>query len=127
MSPEKAQDVKTTNKIFEQEVVASRNFEALDRVYTAAARVLPPGAPMITGRENIKTFWRNVIEGMNVVSGKLETVDFRELGDTAVEIGKAALNFGTPGAPVMEVKYVVVWKQEDGAWKWDIDIWNASA
>jgi ketosteroid isomerase-like protein len=21
-------------------------------------------------------------------------------------------------------KYVVVWKQEDGRWRWDVDIWN---
>ena len=26
-----------------------------------------------------------------------------------------------------DVKYVVCWRQEDGDWKWDLDIWNASA
>ena len=27
----------------------------------------------------------------------------------------------------MSVKYVVVWKRENGAWKWHVDIWNPSA
>lgn len=46
-----------TNDHFATEVVAKRNIAALDDVYTAGARILPPGAPMISGREPIKNFW----------------------------------------------------------------------
>jgi ketosteroid isomerase-like protein len=126
MSPTQAQDAQSTNKIFEQEVVAKRNIAALDQVYTLGARLLPPGAAMISGRDNIKPFWQNVIEGMNVVAARLETVEFEEHGDTAYEIGKATLDFATPGAPSLIAKYVVVWKLEDGAWKWNVDIWNTN-
>ena len=38
----------TTNDLFNTQVVAKRNFEALDNVYTANARILPPGAQMIS-------------------------------------------------------------------------------
>jgi len=27
----------------------------------------------------------------------------------------------------MEAKYVIYWRQEDGRWKWHVDIWNFSA
>jgi ketosteroid isomerase-like protein len=27
----------------------------------------------------------------------------------------------------MEAKYVVCWKQEDGRWKWHVDIWNQNS
>jgi hypothetical protein len=27
----------------------------------------------------------------------------------------------------MNAKYVVYWRQEDGHWKWHIDIWNPNA
>ena len=38
--------------------------------------------------------------------------------------GRAEL--GVAGAEAkVTVKYIVVWRQEDGAWKWDVDIWNA--
>jgi len=42
MSPAMPQDIRQTNALFEQEVVAKRNIDALDRVCTANARVLPP-------------------------------------------------------------------------------------
>jgi ketosteroid isomerase-like protein len=125
MSPALSQDISRTNRVFEEEVAAKRNIAALDDVYTANARILPPGAEMVSGRENIKNFWKGAIESMNVSAVKLETVDFQALGDTRIEIGRATLMFS--GAPDVTVKYVVVWKQEDGTWKWHIDIWNSNA
>ena len=124
MSPAMVQEIQQTNRIFE-EVAANRNIGGLDRVYTANARILPPGAEMISGRENIKSFWLGAIENMNIASVKLETVDFELLGDTGVEIGRATLY--PKNAPEANVKYIVIWKRESGAWKWHIDIWNPNA
>jgi ketosteroid isomerase-like protein len=126
MSPSVQQSMQATNRIFEQEVVAQRNVDALDRVYTRDARILPPGAPMVTGRENIKTFWRAAIEALNASAVRLETLDFELNGDTGYEIGRATIEFAS-GAPAFDGKYVVIWKREDGAWKWHVDIWNPSA
>ena len=50
-------DLLATNRIFEEEVVGQGDFGALDRVYTADARILPPGAETITGLAGIKAFW----------------------------------------------------------------------
>ena len=127
MNPTTSQDIQVANRTFEQEVIGKRNFDALDRVYTANARILPPGADMISGRENIKSFWRGAAKSMNLKSAKLETVDFEALGNTGVEIGRATLTFNTPGAQPLKLKYVVVWKQEDGQWKWHTDIWNPNS
>jgi ketosteroid isomerase-like protein len=126
-SPGIQKDIQPTNRIFEQEFVGNRDVNALDRVYTADARILPPGAEMISGRENIKVFWHNAIEAMNVRSVKLETVDFEAHGETGIEIGRATLEFASAGAPPATVKYVVIWKQEDGTWKWHVDIWNLNS
>jgi ketosteroid isomerase-like protein len=124
MSPAMVQEIQQTNRIFE-EVARKRNIEDLDRVYTANARILPPGAEMISGRENIKSFWRGAIETLNIASVKLETVDFELLGETGVEIGRATLF--PKSAPEASVKYVVAWKREGGAWKWHVDIWNPNS
>lgn len=43
-----------TNNLFNQEVFGKRNFQALEQIYTEEARILPPGASMISGRDNIK-------------------------------------------------------------------------
>ena len=124
MNPAVAQDIQKTNRIFEQEVAAKRNIDALDHVYTQNARILPPGAEMVSGRENIKTFWRTAIESMGVKAVKLRTVDFEPLGDTGFEIGRATLEFTAAGAQPVDVKYVVLWKRENDEWKWHVDMWS---
>jgi len=115
-----------TNRRFEEEVVGRGNIAGLDMVYTAQARILPPGAEMIAGREAIKGFWQNVVRNAGLKKASLKTVQVEAHGDVLTEIGQAALVFQAPGQPASEAKakYVVVWKQEDGAWKWHWDIWN---
>jgi len=122
MSPATAQTIQAANRIFEEQVVAQRNLDALDNVYTKGARILPPGGEIVSGRENIKGFWKAAMDSMNVSTIKLKTVEFEAHGDAGFEIGRATLNVAGGGSAA--VKYVVIWKQEDGAWKWDVDIWN---
>lgn len=117
-----------TNALFNTEVVGKRNFAALDDVYTSEARILPPGAPMISGREAIKTFWSDLVQSANAQSAVLTSVDVMPAGDGVVEIGKAVLTVAPEGQPAqMEVKYVVYWQHEDSRWKWHVDIWNPNA
>ncbi len=94
-------------------------------VYTRAARVLPPGAPLIQGREAIAGFWEAAARQMGLKSCRLQTVELVPLGEGAYEIGAGILTL-TDGQQVT-VKYVVVWKEEDDEWKWDVDIWNPNA
>jgi ketosteroid isomerase-like protein len=105
----------STNELFSTEVVGKRNFEALDQIYAADARILPPGAPLVSGRPAIKQFWSNLIQAANAKSVALTSVDVMPSGDGVVEIGRAKLT--------MEP----AWRQEDGRWKWHVDIWNQSS
>lgn len=128
MSAATPRDLLATNRIFEEEVVGKGDFDALERVYTKGARILPPGGEMQSGYDSIKAFWKGAAAALGVTACKLNSVDVDFLEDTAIEIGRATisiLNEGVAGA--IEVKYVVVWKNEDGAWKWHIDIWNPNA
>jgi ketosteroid isomerase-like protein len=111
-----------TNAFFATEVVQNGNAAAMDQVYTANARILPPGAPMIEGREQIKAFWTQAIAAMGIKAVKLSTIAAEAAGDGVVEIGAAELTVGDGSG--VAVKYVVHWKQEDGTWKWNVDIWN---
>ena len=118
-----------TNDLFNSEVFGKRNFAVLDQIYTSTARILPPGAPMITGREAIRKFWSDLVLSANATSAVLSSVDVMEAGDGAVEIGRATLTVEPPGQSQaqMDVKYVVFWRQEDGEWKWHVDIWNGNS
>lgn len=118
-----------TNELFNREVFGKRNFAALDDVYTGNARILPPGAPMISGRDAIKKFWSDLVVSANAQSAVLSSVDVMPAGEGVVEIGRATLTVQPPGqaAAQMEVKYVVYWRPEAGLWKWHVDIWNHTA
>ena len=118
-----------TNALFVAEVILKRNYDALDHVYTTNARILPPGAPMVSGLAEIKKFWATFVESANATGGSLESVDAMQAGNDIVEIGKAVLQVQpAPGQTAsVDVKYVVYWREEDGHWKWHVDIWNLDA
>jgi ketosteroid isomerase-like protein len=116
--------MKATNDLFNREVVGKKNFAALDQVYTADARILPPGSPMVSGREAIRQFWMGAVDALQATSAVLTSVDVMPAGDGVVEIGAATI--GGPTA-MPDIKYVVYWRQEDGRWKWHVDIWNTNA
>ena len=118
-----------TNARFCAEVIGKRTLEALDDIYTSDARILPPGAPMVAGRKAIKEFWSGMVRSTNAKSATLESVDVMPAGDGIVEIGRAVLAIEPQGqaAAQLDVKYVVYWKQEDGRWRWHVDIWNPNS
>jgi ketosteroid isomerase-like protein len=118
-------EMRKVNAFFGETMVKGRNFAALDQVYTVDARILPPGADLIEGREKIKDFWKGAVAGMNVQDAKLVSANAHLAGDSVIEVGRAKLFL--PEGQSAEVKYVVEWKQEDGAWKWHTDIWNMNA
>jgi ketosteroid isomerase-like protein len=92
-------------------------------VYGAGARLLPPGMPAVSGPD-ILGFWQGALDS-GLTGGALETVSFEELGDIAVEEGEYTMRAG--GEVVDNGKYVVVHRrQEDGSWKFGLDIWNSS-
>jgi ketosteroid isomerase-like protein len=113
-----------TNALFESSVVGNREYGILDLIYTADARILPPGADLIQGRAAITRFWEQTITGLNVKTAKLVTVDAETAGDNILELGRAELTL--ENGNVIPVKYVVQWKQEGGTWKWHTDIWNTN-
>ena len=117
--------MQSTNDLFNTEVFGKRNFNALDQIYTRDARILPPGAPIISGREAIKKFWTELVASAR--SAVLTSIDVMPAGDGAVEIGRAVVTMEGESASQMEVKYVVYWRQEDGRWKWHVDIWNQNS
>lgn len=119
----------STNELFNKEVFGKRNFEALDDIYTSDARILPPGSPMVSGRQAIKRFWSELIESVNARSAVLASIDVMPTGDDVVEIGEARLGIEPEGQAAAEiaVKYVVYWRQENDRWKWHVDIWNSNS
>ena len=96
--------------------------------YTADGQLLPPNSAPMSGTANIAAFWQGAMS-LGIKSAKLETQSVEERGDLAVEVGQYTLTIQPEGAAAMTDvgKYVVVWKDDGGAWKLHIDIWNTNA
>lgn len=117
--------VDETNRRFETLFNGGDPAAAAQAVYTRDARILPPGAAMIAGRDGIAQFWTGAAKQLGVSRVVLSTVDLQPLGDAAYEIGRAMLTLANGQSA--EAKYVVIWRQEDSRWRWHVDIWNMDA
>jgi ketosteroid isomerase-like protein len=93
--------------------------------YARDAQIQPPGAPMIEGLENIVGFWAAAQKQLGIERAQLSTLQLRRAGDYVHQLGAVTLTLA--GGAQATGKYAVLWKQEDGAWKWGVDTWNMDA
>ena len=97
---------------------------AVAGLYTADAQLLPPGSGVVGGRAAIAEFWASVMRA-GAVTIALETAELEVAGALAVTTGRYLLSDGD-GRDVDSGKFLVVWREEAGAWRLHRDIWNTS-
>ena len=122
--PDGWQEAIAANNQAAMDAIANKDAAAFAAVYTTNGNALPPNSPTVTGTAALQGFWQAVID-MGIAAVKLETVELEGFEDTAVEVGAYTLE-GEGGAVLDQGKFIVIWKLEDGAWKWHQDIWNSS-
>jgi uncharacterized protein (TIGR02246 family) len=95
-------------------------------LYAEDAVVLPPDAPMISGRAEIEEFWRELMaagaRGVNLM-----TLRPAGSGDVLHEVGRATITIQPEGGETntQSVKYVVVWERDPaGGLALTVDMWN---
>jgi uncharacterized protein (TIGR02246 family) len=101
--------------------VAGKDYAGMAGFYTEDAKLLPPDAPIVSGRKAIEEFWRTAANALGLIGVELKTIDLEVTGDTAYEIGEADLKLSSGQA---KAKYLVVWLGRDGQWRLHRDIWN---
>jgi ketosteroid isomerase-like protein len=107
-----------------QEAFARGDAAGAAAVYTEDAEILPPNSETMHGRAVIQGFWQGALD-MGIKGATLETVELETYPTGAVEVGKYSLSVAG-GQVVDHGKFIVIWKQEGGDWKWHRDIWNSS-
>ena len=94
-------------------------------LYTEDGQFLLPNREPVVGRDALaEAFQGFMATGVKEVrlhgGGEIE-----RHGDIVTEISTCSL-IGDDGAELEHGKYIVIWKQEDGAWKLHRDIYNSS-
>ena len=108
---------------------ATKQASAMAAYYDEAGSVLPPNAPIATGKEAIGKVWEDMFAlpgfSLHFESSKVEVA---RSGDIGYSEGSYELQMNDPkGNPMTDTgKFVTVWKkQADGSWKALADIFNS--
>jgi len=106
-----------------------KDVEAATLQYAEDASFVPPNEPIVTGRENIKKYWRGALDaGTTIVS--ISTLGSGEMGDLGQQFGTFKLNYPGPDGKMMvkKGKFVELLKRTaDGKWvsyygNWNLDL-----
>jgi len=95
-------------------------------LYTDDALLPAPGAPMVRGPATVEQVLQGMM-GAGVERIELRTEDLSLEGDTADEVGTAAVHIRPRGQDAIQDpgKYVVIWKRDGDDWKLHVDIFNS--
>jgi uncharacterized protein (TIGR02246 family) len=116
--------IEQVNTLF-SEAIARGDAQAIAKLYTEDAMLLPERGELVKGRQAIGEFWKTAMDG-GVKSVTVTTLDVGGSGDLAHEVGTVLLTLQAEGRPpaTASAKFVVVWKREADGWKIHRDIWN---
>jgi uncharacterized protein (TIGR02246 family) len=107
---------------------AANDLEGTVSYYSDDASLLPPNAPIATGKPAIRAVWAALLGSDVSVSWEVSKVEVSRSGDLAYLVGVYQLTMkDAQGKPVTDHgKLVEVWKtQADGKWKTVADIFNS--
>lgn len=118
-----AEGIRIGNEKFSQ-AVRQRDSAIMPSLFTSDAKILPPNGEAVSGRDAITAFWQAFFE-LGIAEALPVTHEVIQLGDFALEVGDyTALD--KDQKLVDRGKIMVLWKNEDGVWKYHRDTWNSS-
>ena len=126
----RAADEKTIRDLDAQwsKTAGANDLEGTISYYSDDAYLLPPNAPIATGKRAIRAVWASLLGPGVSVSWQVSKVEVARSGDLAYLMGAYLVTMKDPqGKPVTDRgKLVEVWKkQADGNWKTVADISNS--
>lgn len=101
------------------------DYEGIANAYTEDAKIMPPGADIISGRDAIRMRWTLPI-GVKIPYHKITPVEIRIEGEYAYDLGYyEGRTMQKDGKEVSwKGKYLIVWKKINNQWKIYADAWN---
>jgi uncharacterized protein (TIGR02246 family) len=109
---------------------AANDLEGTVSYYTDDATLLPPNAPVVTGKPAIHALWASMLAPGSSISWQPTKVEVGRSGDLAYLTGAYTATSKDPQGHTLTErgKEVEVWrKQADGKWKVAADIWNSDS
>ena len=115
-------EIEAVNKRFKAFISASDSI-GLANLYSQDAKFMMTGAPSISGTENIQATFSGIIKS-GITNADLRTIEVWGTEELITEEGEYSLFAGE--TEVDQGKYLVIWKKEEGEWKFFRDIFNSN-
>ena len=96
------------------DTIERQDSAALATFYTVDSKVVPAGGDVISGNDAIAGYFDGLFE-LGVKRCSFEFLDIDQHEDIAIEIGRVTL-YGEGDVEIDTLKYLVVWKCENGNW-----------
>ncbi len=113
------------------EIAQAKDAERWASVYADDARVFPPYAPLVTGKEAVRNLFAELFASPGFeIDWEVTQVEVSRAGDLGYVVGTHEVTVNdAEGNPVIDRgKWIAIWKmQADGQWKLVADIWNSDA
>ena len=109
------------------QLIRVKDAAGISQLYTEDGAVMPPNAPIGTGRAAIQQTWASMMRtpGFELTFAP-EQILVSASGDMALDRGTYRLTVAPSGTPQRETgKYVVVWRKVGGVWRAAADIFNS--
>ena len=99
-----------------------RDAAALAQIYAPNGSIMPPNAPIVTGRVAIENFWIESLASGNIFGVKDSEV--RANGNVGYRVGTYTI--ASPHNQLIDRgKFVEVWHHSDAGWQMMYDIFNS--
>jgi ketosteroid isomerase-like protein len=114
--------IEASNKLY-SECFAKNDSVAFVGCYTNDAILMAPNMPALVGKDGIKAFFTGGY-AMGIRGVDLTTAEVSGGPELVYETGSYTVKDGA-GNSLEKGKFIVVWKQENGAWKMYRDMFNS--
>lgn len=100
--------------------INAKNVEEILALYADNSVFMPPNAPLLRGREPLKSFYTDLVTKVTDIT--LEPVDVAGHGPIAYESGTYTMNLGTTRD---RGKYLFVLRNTGGKWRMEYTSWSS--
>ena len=109
------------------QLVKAKDAAGIANLYAEDGAVMPPNAPIGTGRAAIQQAWASMMQTPGfALTFTPEQIVVSSSGDMALDRGTYSLTVAPGGKTQSDTgKYVVVWRKIGGEWKAAADIFNS--
>ncbi|MFV3074067.1 SRPBCC family protein [Niveispirillum fermenti] len=114
--------IRARSDLFEADFASGDAARLVANYYTDTPRVIMPDSPMLSGRAAITAMFAELMK-VNAAC-RLHQVDVYAAGDLAYELSEATVTPRDPAAPVLAVRYIIIWRRVAGEWRVSIDFFG---